>query len=245
MSKCKQGTCLIALYFYFSAKIVTLEILDLLLKLITDTKDTLAAITREYRTWTYLILFIIIFAETGFVVTPFLPGDSLLFAMGALIAAGDTGLHIWYMALLLSAAAILGNTLNYRLGRYFGIRVFKEENKILKLKYYHQSHEYFEKHGSKAVVFSRFLPIFRTIAPFVAGAARMSFGRFTLYNFVGGIAWIFSLLFAGYLLGKIPFIERNFELVIVAIALGTFAPVVWAAIKPLLVKKKTEVSEEN
>ncbi|WP_410222400.1 VTT domain-containing protein [Pedobacter sp.] len=222
-----------------------MEILDLLLKLITDTKDTLAAITREYRTWTYLILFIIIFAETGFVVTPFLPGDSLLFAMGALIAAGDTGLHIWYMALLLSAAAILGNTLNYRLGRYFGIRVFKEENKILKLKYYHQSHEYFEKHGSKAVVFSRFLPIFRTIAPFVAGAARMSFGRFTLYNFVGGIAWIFSLLFAGYLLGKIPFIERNFELVIVAIALGTFAPVVWAAIKPLLVKKKTEVSEEN
>ncbi|WP_317228603.1 VTT domain-containing protein [Pedobacter montanisoli] len=244
MSKCKQGTCLIALYFYFSAKIVTLEILDLLLKLITDTKDTLAAITREYRTWTYLILFIIIFAETGFVVTPFLPGDSLLFAMGALIAAGDTGLHIWYMALLLSAAAILGNTLNYRLGRYFGVKVFKEENKILKLKYYHQSHEYFEKHGSKAVVFSRFLPIFRTIAPFVAGAARMSFGRFTFYNFVGGIAWIFSLLFAGYLLGKMPFIERNFELVIVAIALGTFAPVVWAAIKPLF-KKKTEVSEEN
>ncbi|MCJ0742608.1 VTT domain-containing protein [Pedobacter sp. CYS-01] len=216
----------------------------MLLKLITDTKDTLAAITREYRTWTYLILFIIIFAETGFVVTPFLPGDSLLFAMGALIAAGDTGLHIWYMALLLSAAAILGNTLNYRLGRYFGVKVFKEENKILKLKYYHQSHEYFEKHGSKAVVFSRFLPIFRTIAPFVAGAARMSFGRFTFYNFVGGIAWIFSLLFAGYLLGKMPFIERNFELVIVAIALGTFAPVVWAAIKPLF-KKKTEVSEEN
>ncbi len=222
-----------------------MEILDLLLKLITDTKDTLAAITREYRTWTYLILFIIIFAETGFVVTPFLPGDSLLFAMGALIAAGDTGLHIGYMAMLLSAAAILGNTLNYRLGRYFGIRVFKEENKILKLKYYHQSHEYFEKHGSKAVVLSRFLPIFRTIAPFVAGAARMSFGRFTLYNFVGGIAWIFSLLFAGYLLGKIPFIERNFEIVVVAIALGTFAPVVWAAIKPLLFKKKREVSEEN
>jgi membrane-associated protein len=217
-----------------------LEILELLLKLLTDTKETLVTIIQNYRTWTYLILFIIIFAETGFVVTPFLPGDSMLFAVGALIAGGDTGLNIWFMCLILTGAGILGNTVNYRLGRYFGIKVFKEENKILKLKYYHQSHEYFEKHGSKAVVFSRFLPIFRTIAPFVAGAARMSFGKFTLYNIIGGFAWIFSLSFAGYLLGKIPFVERNFEVIIVIIAIGTFAPVILAGIKSLLKKKESK-----
>lgn len=217
-----------------------MEILELLLKLLTDTKETLVTIIQNYRTWTYLILFIIIFAETGFVVTPFLPGDSMLFAVGALIAGGDTGLNIWFMCLILTGAGILGNTVNYRLGRYFGIKVFKEENKILKLKYYHQSHEYFEKHGSKAVVFSRFLPIFRTIAPFVAGAARMSFGKFTLYNIIGGFAWIFSLSFAGYLLGKIPFVERNFEVIIVIIAIGTFAPVILAGIKSLLKKKESK-----
>lgn len=195
-------------------------------------------IIQNYKTWTYLILFLIIFAETGFVVTPFLPGDSMLFAVGALIAGGDTGLNIWFMCFFLSVAAILGNTLNYRLGRFFGIKVFKEDNKILKLKYYHQSHAYFEKHGPKAVVFSRFLPIFRTVAPFVAGAANMTFGKFTLYNFIGGIVWIFSLSFAGFLLGKIPFVERNFEIIIVIIAVGTFAPVVIAGLKSLFTKKE-------
>lgn len=220
-----------------------MEIIDLLVRLLTDTKETLETIIRDYKTWTYLIIFMIIFAETGFVVTPFLPGDSLLFALGALIAGDNTGLNIWYMCFLLTIAAILGNTVNYRLGRYFGIKVFKEENKILKLKYYHQSHEYFEKHGSKAVVFSRFLPIFRTIAPFVAGAARMSFGKFTFYNIVGGIAWIFSLAFAGYLLGKVPFVERNFEIIIIIIAVGTFAPVIMAGIKAALKKKDTAVGQ--
>lgn len=215
-----------------------MEFFDLLLELLTNTKHTLEVIMQEYKTWTYLILFLIIFAETGFVVTPFLPGDSMLFAVGALVAGGDTGLNIWFMCAILIAAAILGNTVNYRLGKYFGIQVFKEDNKILKLKYYHQSHEYFEKHGAKAIVFSRFLPIFRTIAPFVAGAAKMSFGKFTYYNIVGGVAWIVSLLFAGYLLGKIPFVEKNFEILIVVIAVGTFVPVIFAALKSLF-KKKT------
>lgn len=195
---------------------------------------------REYKTWTYLILFLIIFAETGFVVTPFLPGDSMLFAVGALVAGEGTGLNIWFMLVILIFAAIAGNTLNYRLGKYFGIRVFKENNKILKLKYYHQSHEYFEKHGAKAIVFSRFLPILRTIAPFVAGAANMTFSKFTFYNVIGGIAWITSLLFAGYLLGKIPFVERNFELLIVIIAVGTFVPVIYAAVASMLKPKVIE-----
>jgi len=220
-----------------------LEFFDLLIQLLTNTKETLELIMRDYKTWTYLILFIIIFAETGFVVTPFLPGDSMLFAVGALVAGEGTGLNIWFMLIILIFAAIAGNTLNYRLGKYFGIRVFKENNKILKLKYYHQSHEYFEKHGAKAIVFSRFLPILRTIAPFVAGAANMSFGKFTFYNVIGGVAWITSLLFAGYLLGKIPFVERNFEILIVIIAVGTFLPVIYAALKSLFGKK--EIINDN
>ncbi len=221
-----------------------MEFLDLLLQLLTNTKDTLEQIMREYKTWTYLILFIIIFAETGFVVTPFLPGDSMLFAVGALVAGEGTGLNIWFMLFILIFAAIAGNTLNYRLGKYFGIRVFKENNKILKLKYYHQSHEYFEKHGAKAIVFSRFLPILRTIAPFVAGAANMTFSKFTFYNVIGGVAWITSLLFAGYLLGKIPFVERNFELLIVIIAVGTFVPVIYAALKSVFKPKVIEALME-
>lgn len=215
-----------------------MEIFDLFLQLLTDTKHTLEVIMQNYKTWTYLILFLVIFAETGFVVTPFLPGDSMLFAVGALVAGEGTGLNIFVMTIILVAAAILGNTLNYRLGSYFGIKVFKENNKILKLKYYHQSHEYFEKHGAKAIVFSRFLPIIRTIAPFVAGAAKMSFGKFTYYNIIGGIGWIVSLLFAGFFLGKIPFVERNFEILVLIIAVGTFVPVIYAALKSIFQKKK-------
>ena len=227
-------------YHYFCTKHTTLEFFDILIQLLTNTKETLELIMQEYKTWTYLILFTIIFAETGFVVTPFLPGDSMLFAVGALVAGEGTGLNIWFMLIILIIAAIAGNTLNYRLGKYFGIKVFKEDNKILKLKYYHQSHEYFEKHGAKAIVFSRFLPILRTIAPFVAGAANMSFGKFTYYNILGGVAWITSLLFAGYLLGKIPFVERNFELLVVIIAVGTFLPVIYAALKSMFKSKEVE-----
>ena len=224
---------------------ITLEFFDLLVQLLTNTKETLELIMQEYKTWTYLILFLIIFAETGFVVTPFLPGDSMLFAVGALVAGEGTGLNIWFMLLILIFAAIAGNTVNYRLGKYFGIKVFKENNKILKLKYYHQAHEYFEKHGAKAIVFSRFLPILRTIAPFVAGAANMSFGKFTYYNVIGGVAWIGSLLFAGFLLGKIPFVEKNFEILVLIIAVGTFVPVIYAALKSVFSKKPIEKQIEE
>jgi membrane-associated protein len=198
----------------------------------------LEIIISSYQTWTYLILFLIIFAETGFVVTPFLPGDSLLFAMGTLIAGGNTGLDIWVMLLILTVAAILGNSLNYKLGSLLGVKVFKAENRFLKLDYYNQSHEFFEKHGGKAIIFSRFLPIFRTIAPFVAGVAKMPFGRFSFYNIIGGVAWISSLLLAGYLLGQIPVVKKNFEIVILVIAIVTFFPAIFAAIRSKFVKKK-------
>lgn len=202
----------------------------------------LEIIIQNYQAWTYFILFLIIFAETGFVVTPFLPGDSLLFAMGTLIAGGNTGLSIWIMLVILIVAAIAGNTLNYKLGSILGIRVFSEKNKILKLEYYYQSHEFFEKHGGKAIIFSRFLPIFRTIAPFVAGIAKMPFGRFTYYNVVGGFAWITSLLLAGYFIGQIPIVKNNFDIVIIFIAVVTFLPAIFAAVKSKMKKKEEKVS---
>ncbi|KIO77329.1 membrane protein [Pedobacter lusitanus] len=208
-----------------------MDIINQLIQFILHTDVELVKLVSNYQTWTYLILFIIIFAETGFVVTPFLPGDSMLFAVGALIAKGNTGLEIWIMFFILSVAAIVGNSLNYRLGSFFGVKVFKEGNKILKLEYYNKSHMFFEKHGGKAIIFSRFLPIFRTIAPFVAGVAKMPFGRFTYYNIIGGLGWIGSLLFAGFLLGQIPVVRDNFSIVILIIAVVTFAPVIFAAVK--------------
>lgn len=217
-----------------------MDFLQQLIDFILHIDQHLADIVNEYHTLTYLILFLIIFAETGFVVTPFLPGDSLLFATGALIAGGKTDLNIWLMFFILTAAAILGNTLNYKLGSVLGAGVFKEKNKILKLKYYHQSHEFFEKHGGKAIIFSRFLPIFRTIAPFVAGIAKMPFGRYMTFNMIGGVSWIFSLLFAGYLLGQIPWFKQNFDVVVVLIAVVTFLPAVYAAVMSRFKTKKVE-----
>jgi len=219
-----------------------LEFFTFLIDFLLHIDKHLEEIIRDYQNWTYAILFLIIFAETGFVVTPFLPGDSLLFAMGALIAGGNTGLSVWVMLILLIIAAIAGNSLNYKLGSYFGVKVFKESNKILKLEYYNQSHIFFEKHGGKAIIFSRFLPIFRTIAPFVAGVAKMPFGRFTLFNIIGGVAWIASLLLAGFLLGQIPVVKNNFDIVIVVIAVVTFFPAVFAALKSKF--KKKEVKQE-
>lgn len=218
-----------------------MEFINFLVDFLLHIDKHLEEIIQDYQGWTYAILFLIIFAETGFVVTPFLPGDSLLFAMGTLIAGGNTGLNIWLMLVLLMLAAILGNSLNYKLGSFLGVKVFKEKNRILKLEYYNQSHMFFEKHGGKAIIFSRFLPIFRTIAPFVAGVAKMPFGRFTLFNIIGGVAWITSLLMAGYLLGQIPVVKKNFDVVIVVIAVVTFVPAIYAGVKSRFTKKGVKV----
>lgn len=191
----------------------------------------LVKLVSDYRTWTYLIIFLIIFAETGFVVTPFLPGDSLLFAVGALIAKGDTGLDIYIMGLLLIAGAIIGNTVNYFLGNYFGETVFKPGNRVLKIEYYHKTQDYFEKKGGSMLVISRFMPIFRTIAPFVAGIGKMNFGLFSYYNVIGGIFWIVSFLGIGFIFGNIPFIKDNFTYVMLVIIVLTILPAVFAAIK--------------
>lgn len=208
-----------------------MEVITSIFDFILHIDKHLVEIVSKYQTWTYLILFLIIFAETGFVVTPFLPGDSLLFAVGALIAKGNTGLEIYLMGLLLVIAAVTGNSLNYSLGSFFGSKVFKPQNKILKLEYYEKTQKFFDKEGGKAVIFSRFLPIFRTVAPFVAGVGKMNFGRFTFYNIIGGLLWIVSFLGLGFLFGNIPIIKDNFTYVILIIMGLTVLPAVFAGVK--------------
>jgi membrane-associated protein len=208
-----------------------LEIIKNLVDFILHIDKHLSAIISQYHALTYLILFIIIFAETGFVITPFLPGDSLLFAAGALIAGGNTGLNIYILTIILIVAAFTGNTVNYLLGNYLGPKVFKEDNKILKLDYYLQTKAFFDKHGGKAVIFSRFMPIIRTIAPFVAGVGRMPLWRYSLYNIIGGASWIIVFLFAGYLLGNVPFFKAHFSLVGIVIILVSIIPPIIAGLK--------------
>jgi len=207
------------------------EIVKTLIDFILHIDKHLADIISQYHGLTYLILFAIIFAETGFVITPFLPGDSLLFAAGALIAGGATGLNIFLLCVILIAAAFTGNTVNYLIGNYLGPKVFKEKNKILKLDYYLQTKAFFDKHGGKAVIFSRFMPIIRTIAPFVAGVGKMPMARYSLYNIIGGTAWIILFLFAGYELGTVPFFKAHFALIGVAIIIISILPPIIAALR--------------
>lgn len=211
------------------------NIIDILLHVDTH----LNSIIQNYKVWTYLILFLIIFAETGLVVTPFLPGDPLLFAAGALVAAGGTGLNIYLLAFILFIAAITGNFVNYGIGGLLGSKVFKPENKILKVQYYTKTKVFFRKHGGKAVIFSRFFPVLRTFVPFVAGVGQMRFGLYALYNVVGAFLWIVSLVFLGYLIGNIPIIKDNFSIVIGIITLVTTVPPIIAAFANKGGKKRT------
>jgi len=212
--------------------------LETIFHFILHPKEDLSTIIGLYHTLTYLILFIIIFAETGLIVAPFLPGDSLLFAAGALLAPPNTtGLSIYVLALILIIAAFTGNTVNYLVGNYLGPKVFKPENKILKLDYYLQTKAFFDKHGGKAVILSRFMPIIRTIAPFVAGVGRMSFLRYSLYNIIGGASWIILFLLAGYELGQVEFFQKHFSLVGIVIIIISLLPPIIAGIKNRASKK--------
>ena len=177
--------------------------------------------------WLYLVLFVIIFCETGLVVTPFLPGDSLLFAMGALAAKADSPLSLPLLIVLLIAAAILGDAVNYVIGYRVGPRVFQSErSRFFNHKYLVRAQEFYEKYGSKTIVLARFVPIVRTFAPFVAGIGKMSYRRFAVYNVLGGVAWVTICLVAGYLFGNVPFVNDHFELVLVAIILISVMPMV-------------------
>lgn len=187
----------------------------------------LADLAQTLGPWLYLLLFAIVFCETGLVVTPVLPGDSLLFAVGALASIPDSGLSIWGIGALLIVAAILGDAVNYAVGAYFGPRVFSsEESRWLNKKHLLRTHEFYEKYGGKTIILARFVPIVRTFAPFVAGVGSMTYARFALYNVTGGIAWVTSFLLAGYFFGQLPIVKQYFHLVIVGIIVVSVIPVV-------------------
>jgi len=185
----------------------------------------LALLVEHYGVWVYAILFAIIFSETGFVVTPFLPGDSLLFVAGALAALG--GMDIAVLIGVLIAAASLGNMLNYQIGRYLGPKVFHWENsRFFNKNALEKTHAFYEKHGGKTLVLSRFLPLFRTFAPFVSGIAAMEYGRFLAFNFAGAVAWVASLTLAGYFFGNLPWVQKNLSAVILGIVVISLVPIV-------------------
>lgn len=204
-----------------------IDLIKKLIDFILHINVHLAEIIAQYGVWTYGVLFLIIFAETGLVVTPFLPGDSLLFTAGTFCANHETGLNVHVMAGLLFVASVLGDTVNYWIGSKFGPAVCKrEDSRFLRKKHLDKAHAFFEKYGGRAIILARFVPIVRTFVPFVAGAGSMNYGRFIAYNFTGGFIWIYALTYAGYFFGQHPFVKKNFETVILAIIVLSVIPIV-------------------
>lgn len=201
-----------------------MELIQQLLDFILHIDKHLIEIVQKYQTWTYLILFLIIFAETGFFITPFLPGDSLLFAAGAIIANPDSGLNIFLMCILLIVAAILGDFVNYHIGNFLGPLAFSGKYKLLKKEYLNKTQAFYEKHGGKTIIYARFVPIIRTFAPFVAGIGTMSYLKFATFNITGGVLWVTSFLFIGYFFGGLPVIKDNFTYVIFGIIILSILP---------------------
>ncbi len=200
-----------------------MEVIKFLIDLFLHLDEHLQSVISQYGTWTYAILFGVVFVETGLVIMPFLPGDSLLFAAGTFAALGS--LNLWLLIGLLIVAAILGDTVNYAIGHYLGERAYNI--KWIKKEYFDKTHAFFEKHGGKAIFLARFVPIVRTFAPFVAGIGKMSYGYFATYNVVGGIVWVVLFTLAGYFFGNIPFMKENFEYVIIAIILLSVLPMIY------------------
>ena len=200
-----------------------MEILTTLLDIALHLDRHLQVLVANYGAWVYLILFLIIFCETGLVVTPFLPGDSLLFVAGTVAAAGGMNIHL--LVVLLIIAAILGDAVNYGVGHYIGPRVFKsKESRWLNPRHLERAHAFYEHHGGKTIIIARFVPIIRTYAPFVAGAASMSYPKFALYNITGAVLWVVSLGYAGYFFGNIPVIKNNLTVVIIIIIILSIMP---------------------
>jgi len=209
-------------------------IITSLINFILHIDQNLNLIIQTYGLWTYLILFLIIFSETGFVATPFFPGDSLIFVAGAF--AGSGSLKIEWLIALLSLAAIIGDTVNYWIGHFVGPKIFhKKDSRFFKREHLDTAYKFYKKHGGKTIILARFIPIIRTFAPFVAGIGRMSYKRFIIYNIVGGVAWVVIFSLGGYYFGSLPIVKENLSLVIFAIIFISLIPV---ATKFLLRKKK-------
>jgi membrane-associated protein len=209
-----------------------LDLIKYLIDLFLHLDEHLSAIIQSYGTWTHFLLFLVIFMETGFVVTPFLPGDSLLFAAGTFASpALGSPLNIWVLWALLCIAAIVGDTVNYWIGHFIGPRAFSGEIRFLKKQYLDRTHTFFERHGGKTIILARFVPIIRTFAPFVAGVGEMGYGKFISYNVIGGIAWVTLFTWGGYFFGTLPFVQNNFSLVVLAIIFLSVLPAVVEIIK--------------
>lgn len=212
-----------------------MDLMTTLIDLFLHLDKHLSQTVQDYGPLTYLLLFLIIFLETGFVVTPFLPGDSLLFAAGTFASpALGSPLNIWGLYFLLFGAAVLGDTVNYWIGHYLGERAFKEEHRFLKRKYLERTHNFYEKHGGKTIILARFVPIIRTFAPFIAGVGEMSYFRFISYNIIGGFLWVSLFTWGGYFFGNLPLVKNNFSLVVISIVLISVIPAVIEVIKERL-----------
>jgi membrane-associated protein len=203
----------------------------------------LAEIISQYGVFAYGVLFIIIFIETGLVVTPFLPGDSLLFAAGAFAALGS--LNIWVLLLLVTVAAIAGDTANYWIGHFFGKKIIALKHSPIKAEHIEETEKFFKKHGGKTIILARFVPIIRTFAPFVAGIGKMHYGYFISYNVIGGTVWVLLFTLAGYFFGNIEAVKHNFSLVIMAIIAVSVVPMIFQAVKSKIGKKSSEVNDIN
>lgn len=205
-----------------------LETIKFLIDMVLHLDDHLADISNSFGSWMYAILFAVVFCETGLIITPFLPGDSLLFAVGALVAIPETNLSLPVMFVLLTGAAILGDAVNYAIGRKLGPRVFRSEtSRLLNRQHLLKAQAFYEKHGGMAIFLARFLPIVRTFAPFVAGIGKMNYYRFWLFNLGGAICWVGLFLIGGYVFGNMPIVKRNFSLVILGIIVVSVLPLIY------------------
>ncbi|MHC1737849.1 MAG: DedA family protein [Ignavibacteriaceae bacterium] len=213
-----------------------MEYIQFIFDFIIHIDDHLNEIILQYGAFTNAILFVIIFAETGLVFTPFLPGDSLLFASGAFAARGSLDVHLLFF--LLTVAAIFGDTANYWMGHYLGNKLFMRFPKVLKKEYVDRTHNFFEKYGGKTIIIARFVPIVRTFAPFIAGVGAMTYSRFILYNIAGAVLWVAMFVYGGYFFGNLPFVQKNFSLVILAIIILSVLP---GVIEYLRHRKQAEV----
>ena len=210
-----------------------MELLAFFWDLLVHLDRHLGELVAQFGPWVYAILFAIIFCETGLVVTPFLPGDSLLFVAGGLAALGGMNVHL--LVVLLVVAAILGDAVNYAVGRYLGRHLFTDRaSRFLNPRHLERAHAFYERHGGKAIVIARFVPIVRTYVPFVAGMAEMSYPRFAFYNVAGALLWVVSLCYAGYFFGNLPFVRQNLTLIIFGIIGVSLLPIVWAAVRARL-----------
>ena len=218
-----------------------MEIIGKFIDIFLHLDEYLSVVIQTYGIWTYALLFLVIFMETGFVVTPFLPGDSLLFAAGTFASpALGSPLNIWIVWILMILAAFLGDTANYWIGHFIGPKAFSGDVRFLKKEYLDRTHEFYEKHGGKTIILARFIPIIRTFAPFVAGVGQMTYAHFITYNIVGGVLWVTLFVFGGYFFGSLPFVKDNFTIVVLTIIAISLFPGVVEFLRNKLQKQESE-----